>query len=306
MSGFRKSYALAVRYIEKLSGGSQPILVEASNGLFYVVKFTNNVQGTNLSFNESVGTELYLSCGLASPSWTPVLITDAFIDRNPECWMETPEGRLRPASGFCFGSRFLGGNGADLLDVLPSNCHGRIWNRDSFWLAWLIDICAEHTDNRQAIFVKDARGWLHAFFVDHGHLFGGPNGNERRHFLASRYLDPRIYRRVPSHHLPDFQRVARYLDADNIWEKIRALPDQWKVPSALEGFMRCICRLTNPNLLQNIVETMKEAQADNDARGIFTYSDKPAPKAPVLRSGLLPPWLEERFGSHRVGHSDCA
>jgi hypothetical protein len=306
MSGFRKRYALAVRHIEKLSGGSQPILVEASDGLCYVIKFTNNLQGRNLSFNESIGTELFLSCGLASPSWKPVLVTDAFIDQNPECWIETPEGRLRPTPGFCFGSRFLGGDGVELLDVLPGNCHGRIWNLDSFWLAWLIDICAEHADNRQAIFVRDARGWLHAFFVDHGHLFGGPNGNTRPHFLASRYLDPRIYRGVPSHHLPDSQKIARYLDTDQIWAKVRALPDQWKVPSALEGLLRCICRLSNPDLLHNIVETMKDAQAESDARAIFTDTDKQFPKAPVLRGKLLPPWIEDPFVSSRVGRSDCA
>ena len=159
----RKSVRLS-RFIRNLRGGSQPILVQASDGLLYVVKFTNNLQGANLPFNESVGTELYRACGLAVPAWKPLLVSDAFLDRNPDCWMQTSKGRLRPDSGMCFGSRFLGGDGIRLLEILPGTSFKRVRNNKSFWLAWMIDICAHHADGRQAIFVEDAEGWLNAFF----------------------------------------------------------------------------------------------------------------------------------------------
>jgi hypothetical protein len=208
MSAFRKDFALATQYIRKLRGGSQPILVQASDGLLYVVKFTNNLQGPNVPFNESIGTELYRACGLAVPSWKPVLVTNSFLDKNPDCWMQTPAGRLRPDSGLCFGSRFLGGDGIRLLEILPGTSFERVRDRKNFWLAWLIDICAEHVDNRQAVFVEDSDGSLDPSFFDMGHLFGGPKADQAKHFRASRYLDPRIYPEVTSEVLLGFQALA--------------------------------------------------------------------------------------------------
>ena len=206
MSALGKGNTLITQFCRTLRGGSQPILAFASDGHRYVVKFTNNLQGPNLPFNESAGSELYRACGLASPSWKILTVTNAFLDRNPGCWMQTQNGPLRPLAGPAFGSRFLGAPETPLLEVLPGSSFSRVRNHQSFWLAWLIDICANHVDNRQAVFQQDGEGWLNAFFVDHGHLFGGPNGEMRRRFEASRYLDSRIYRNVSSTQLVDFHR----------------------------------------------------------------------------------------------------
>jgi len=273
----KSDFALLTRHIRKLRGGSQPILAQASDGLQYVVKFTNNLQGPNLPFNESAGCELYRACGLAGPSWRTLMVTDTFLDQNPGCWIQTPTGHLRPDRGACFGSRFLGGAGVDLQEILPGTSLRRVRNHQSFWLAWLIDICAEHADNRQAIFVKDDAGWLDAFFVDHGHLFGGPNGELRRHFEASRYLDPRIYQNLPSEDLLSFQRVARSLDVDKLWQSAQLLPDEWKTSSALSKYGQCLGRLSTSRLLQNIVWTMVGAQRQASERmeSSVRYERKP-------------------------------
>src|ERR1017187_7147776 len=135
MSALRKNFPRVTKFFRKLRGGSQPILAQASDGLLYVVKFTNNLQGANLPFNESIGTELYRACGLSVPSWMPLLVTDSFLDQNPDCWMQTQEGRLRPDSGLCFGSRFLGGNGVKIFEVLSGSSFKRVINHMSFWLA---------------------------------------------------------------------------------------------------------------------------------------------------------------------------
>lgn len=160
MSVLGKDLAFVTHYFCLVRGGSQPILARASDGFLYVVKFANNPQGPNLLFNESAGGELYRACGLHVPDWKPLVVSDSFIDRNPDCWMRTTVGRLRPASGLCFGSRFLGLNGKRLFEILPGSMYKRVRNQSSFWLAWLIDVCAEHVDNRQAIFVKGADGLL--------------------------------------------------------------------------------------------------------------------------------------------------
>jgi hypothetical protein len=289
MSALVKDSAVVTQYIRNLRGGSQAILAEASDGLSYVVKFKNNLQGANLPFNESIGYELYQACGLAGPSWKQLLVTDAFIDQNRNCWMQTPEGSLRPESGLCFGSRFLGGNGIRLFEILPGTSFKRVRNPENFWLAWLIDICACHADNRQAIFLENNAGWLEAFFVDNGHLFGGPRGELQPHFLASRYLDRRIYQSILSHHLLSFQTVAQRLNVDQLWRRIEALPDDWKMQSAIDGFAQCLCRLSTSNFLQNTLDAMVDSLKCAYESENGEHPTRPKPPEPDLCFGISAP-----------------
>lgn len=300
-----KRYPYVVRYIRSLRGGSQPILVQASDGLPYVVKFTNNLQGANLPFNESMGNELYRACGLDVPVWRPLQVTDTFIDQNPDCWMQTKEGYLRPNSGICFGSRFLGGDGIRLLEILPGVCFKRIHKRTSFWLAWMIDICARHADNRQALFQEDIMGQLNAYFVDQGHLFGGPKGEQQPHFLASRYLDPRIYPDISSEHLLNFQKIASGIDADQLWRQIETLPQDWKTESAIRNFSECIGRLTNTKLLENILNTMVDA--DQRAKGVITERHKDDGTSPetILRPRVQATGVEELLTARQADCLTC-
>jgi hypothetical protein len=254
----------ATHFIRRLRGGSQPILVEASDGMLYVAKFADNIQGSNLAFNEGMGTELYRACGLSVPVWKPLLLTDSFLDRNPACWMQTEQGLLRPAAGRCFGSRFLGAAGTRLLEILPGTSYRRLRNRTSFWLAWLVDICAEHADNRQALFVQQADGCFEAHFVDQGHVFGGPNGNQRVHYIASRYLDSRVYPAISREEQRRIRKVLMALDAESLWRVANALPDEWKMTSALDSLARCLQRLSKELLLENLLDTM----IDSSVRGI--------------------------------------
>lgn len=283
------------RYIRNLRGGSQPILAEASDGLLYVAKFINNLQGPNVLFNESAGSELYRACGLAVPSWKPLLLADSFLDHNLYCWMQTKEGRLRPDSGLCFGSRFLGEDVIRPLEVLPGTSLNRVRNRDDFWLAWLIDICACHVDNRQAIFLNDGAIWLNAFFIDHGHLFGGPNGDLRRHFIGSRYLDPRIYQSVTSQQIRNFQKIVLGLDAEQLWRRIQTLPDDWKTSSAVDGFVQCLNRLSTSKLVRYILDSMIDAvqKADKSEYGKQQYRRKQ--QMAVLCPGIQASGVERCF-----------
>jgi hypothetical protein len=128
----------------------------------------------------------------------------------------------------------------------------RLKNRSSFWLAWLIDICADHADSRQAVFQRHLDGWWEAFFVDDGHLFGGPKGDERPVPIESLSLDSRIYpARTPRQSLVA-QWVNRNVNVDRLWDKIETLPDEWKTKSALDGVARCLTRLASPNKLRKI------------------------------------------------------
>ncbi len=259
-------FAQVTQFICKLRGGSEPALVRADDGLLYVVKFINNLQGPNVLFNESAGTELYQACGLPTPPWKQLLISDEFLDLNPGSWMETDEGYRRPNSGLCIGSLYLSAESGRKFQTLPVSDYRRISNRMSFWLAWLIDVSGNHVDNRQAIFVEDGRGRLDAFFIDHGHLFGGPDGRHRLPLFASRYLNPRIYPRMDRSTAFNLLKVVDCLDVDRLWNRVQALPDDWKSPSALDGFTRCLQCLSDSARLQCILDGMIEDVYQSNAR----------------------------------------
>ena len=301
-----KKFAFIAKYICRLHGGSQPLLVQASDGQMYVAKFRDNLQGPNLPFNESIGSELYCCCNLPVPLWKPLRVTDAFLDGNPASWFETPEGRRRPESGLCFGSRFLGGEGSRLLEILPRTSFKRVRTHEKFWLAWLVDICACHADNRQALFLEDSQGWLNPFFVDHGHMFGGPNGGVGKQFQSSRYLDSRIYESVSSQYLVNLVNIAAAIPADNLWREAMALPDEWKSGTALKGLADCLERLSTPRLLRNILETMVDAhRRTNGFESSETQTGRGFPPV-VLRPGVQAGWLGQRNLAHYADHPACA
>jgi len=295
-------FVFVTHFIRNLRGGSQPFLSQASDGLLYVVKLADNPQGPNLLFNESAGSELYRACGLIVPERRPLVISDFFLDNNRECWRETPEGRTRPASGICFGSRFLGKTGDRLLEILPGCCFRRVRNRAHFWLAWLIDVCAEQTDNRQAIFVEDSDSWLNAYFVDNGHLFGGPRADMKKNFIASRYLDQRIYQAVSPEEPAEYLKVVRSLDTDKLWKQIELIPAGWMQTSALAGFEDCIQRLSKPRLVQNLLDTIIDAQERRTA----TESGNAAGERKLPAAVLRPEVHCAGFGHGQSRYPACA
>jgi hypothetical protein len=294
--------AILAQYRRNLRGGSQPILARATDGLWYVVKFTNNPQGPNVPFNESMGSELYRGCGLAGPKWKSLLVTDFFLDQNPDCWLQTPEGSLRPSPGLCFGSRFLGENIQCPLEILPGTSFGRVRNHTSFWLAWLIDICAGHCDNRQAVFLEDGKGGLDAFFLDHGHLFRGPKGETRQHFQASRYLDSRIYQKLSSRQLLRFQMVVQNLNVNGLWQRAQTLPEDWKTKSAQDAFAQCLGTLSTPHILQTVLNSMMNSHLLAIEFELSAPKSGRNPPVSILRLEAQ----DARTVPSHVDHSACA
>lgn len=273
-------------FVRKLRGGSQPILVQAADGHLYVMKFANNPQGRNLLFNEAMGSELYDACNLPVSPWKPLLVTDQFLNQNQACWIQRPEGQLRPEPGLCFGSRYLGKEGRRLLEILPSFTFGRVSNLQDFWLAWVVDICAGHTDNRQAVFEQQDNGLLRAIFIDHGNMFGGPNGDRRLHFRGSGYLDMRIYNKTNVNSIMTSSRRAFNLNADRLWNQINALPEEWKTVSALETFATCLETLANSQRVQSVLESIVEFSQNRDYRESIDLPCKRRLQSSVLRPGV--------------------
>ena len=249
-----------------------------------------------------MGTELYRFFGLDVPPWKPLLVTKEFIQRSlspcageeEECWMPEP--------GLAFGSRFLGGPGVQLLEILPGNSFRRVCNREGFWLAWLIDVCASHMDNRQAAFLEFPDRHLWAYFLDHGHLFGGPDGQRGSIYnvFASRYLDRRLYPRTSFEQLLELRNRLKSIDTGILWQRIDVLPDGWKTVSALNCFAMSIDRLGDATTVNRILDEFIE----NNRRSLLL--DRAAPRSEPGDEVLHPDALRAEHPSHSNARRQCA
>lgn len=263
----------ALRFLRKMRGGSQPILIDAGDGCQYVVKFPSNPQGPNVLFNEVAGTELYRQFGLPVPEWRLVYVSEGFLRAHPDSWRETPKGRQMPEPGWCFGSRYLGMKDAGIYEILPRSQFSRIENRQDFWKAWVLDILCEHADNRQAVFLRGNLSRTHAFFVDHGHVLGGAHGEISPIFWASRYLDPEIYIEPEAQAADELTKAWRALDLEGLSRLLGELPSAWRTPSGLSRFERVGERVSDPAELQCVIDCLQ-----GHCRGVRRGYDGPFAK----------------------------
>ena len=276
----------AAHFFRKLRGGSQPILVQASDKCFYVVKLLTNPQGPNLLFNEGAGSELFRACQLPVPFWKPILLTKSFLERNPGCWPHLHTGAGPPPGGICFASSFFGTGDQRILDILPQSRHGRITDRSNFWIAWILDVCADHADNRQALFSEADNGGLTTTFIDFGYMFGGPEGGDEPLPPASRYLDWRIYPEMDIDHLHALASTLSNFNSDRLWQRVTRLPDEWKTIPALRAFNTALHSVCSKLIVQDVIEAIACDIRIRKTRGELPSAHPPRPSHAVLHAGI--------------------
>lgn len=147
-----------------------------TGAVLWVMKF-NKFGESNSLLNEAVGTEIMTHMGLPVPRWSPIVVTDEFIDRHPETWFQgSDDTSSRPDSGLHFGSRLtLSPEGFPTYQVVPKSWYGRIANREDFVGALAADLWTNNFDRRQCLFLCTG-SQLHVRFIDHDHCFGGFKG----------------------------------------------------------------------------------------------------------------------------------
>jgi hypothetical protein len=185
----------ANKYIRKMKGGSQSILVRANDGRHYVVKMTDNPGGPNLLANEHMGSHVAKAVGLPVAEAKGICLSDSFIDSHPDLWFELPSGVRRPTKGVHFGSLFVGqtsGPDRPTEYISPSRV-SMITNREAFLGMYLLDVWANHQDNRQAIFRRSSTNAQEVCFIDHGHMFGGPEWNFKENPASALHLERAVY-----------------------------------------------------------------------------------------------------------------
>jgi hypothetical protein len=157
-------------------GGSQSRLVTCDDGKLYVLKMHPNPQGPNVLANEALGSILLRGLGFCAPRWKRVTINLKTLRLFPDLSMCTADGGTAfPACGVHFGSEYLGGPRYRLFDFMSRSQLHKVRNASQLLPMYLFDIWASHQDTRQCVYTRLGEANLYdTFFIDNGHLFGGP------------------------------------------------------------------------------------------------------------------------------------
>jgi hypothetical protein len=157
---------------------------------------TGNPQGANTLANELLGSLIAKSVGLPVAEGKGIYLPDGFIDSCPDLWFEFPFGKCRPDKGLHFASLFVGqpaGPKRPSEYISPSRI-GMISNRDAFLGMYILDIWANHQDNRQAVFLRrQLDETQEVFFIDHGHMFGGSEWNFQERPGIAFHMERAVY-----------------------------------------------------------------------------------------------------------------
>lgn len=162
-------------------------------------------------------------------------------------------------------------------------------------MAWLVDVCASHADDRQAIFRERKDRTLDAIFIDHGHMFGGPNGEMRPRFRASQHLDRRLYPGVSSELVRMLTGSAVHFDIDCLWLQVQALPGEWITDSAIARLSECLNAIASSRIVERLFDALLDSynQAEESRRDEFPFGQKLV--KPVLRTGIQPAGVGDRI-----------
>lgn len=248
-------------FLRRLWGRSQSILIRASDGGLYVLKLFDPKHGSNALFNEVLGTELYRAVGLPVPEWTQIRVSGEFIERNHRSWDWLQDEGTTPSIGVHFGSRFVGLPSCPLWEILSIRKFPRVAERWLFWAAWVVDICALHCDARQAIF-REEGNMLSPVFIDFGHMFGGPNGNQCPTPGQAQFRDRRIYCDFREELQIRIQNNLIAFDRERLRRVTARLPDEWRTASAEQHLDASLSRLSDQRAINNaIIESIRTIYA---------------------------------------------
>lgn len=216
--------------------------MEAEDGSFYVVKFTNNPQHRRILVNEWLAYAFLRYLQVHVPETALVELTEEFITGSPDLYLSVGSRREAVAPGIHFGSRVaVHPERVAIFDFLPDTLLNKIENRVDFLATLIFDKWTGNTDSRQAVFFRArAKNWtplrgpapsrvgFFAQMIDHGYVFNGPHWRFRDSALQGLYFRPSVYEEVES--LDSFQPWLAMVEnfpvevVDAAW---KGVPPQW-------------------------------------------------------------------------------
>ena len=225
-----------------MRGGAQAHLLEADDGLHYVVKFINNPQHRRILINEMIACSFLRYLKIAAPEPAIVSISEEFLASSPGLFLELGSRRTGVAPGWHFGSRFPGDpDRTAVYDFLPDAILQQVGNLAHFRGALVADKWMSNADVRQAIYFRARISeWVAAggppprkvgfiaCMIDHGFVFSGPHWEYPDAPLQGLAARPLVYQTVTC--LDDLQpwldQVA-YFPEEVVDQARRQIPPQW-------------------------------------------------------------------------------
>jgi hypothetical protein len=165
----------AEQHVRRMRGNSQAHLMRASDGAFYVVKFTNNPYSPRILVNEMLATQVGLWLGLPLPRVEPIEVSEWLVQNTPEMRIRVDGGELPCSSGLQLGSLYPFNplqEEVEIYDHLPESYHAKLADPLSFARMLVFDKWLGNTDGRQAIFIRKRRTRsFTVLFIDHASCF---------------------------------------------------------------------------------------------------------------------------------------
>jgi len=229
-------------HIRKMRGGAQSHLIQASDGLYYIVKFRNNPQHRRILVNELIAAKILAYLQIATPPSELVQVPAEFPRDNPEASIQLGTQTIAPDTGWAFGSRYPGDpNLTAIYDFVPDSLLAQIQNRSDFLAVLVFDKWTGNADGRQAIFLRaPLKNWVPqikggpkkmgfvALMIDHGFIFNGPHWNFTESALQGLYPRRMVYETATS--LDDFQPFlerVQHFPEEVLDRAVRSIPPDW-------------------------------------------------------------------------------
>src|SRR5579864_4105718 len=220
----------AVRHIRRMSGGTQPQLIHASDGKLYVAKFKNNPRHIRVLANEFMATRLGLWLGLPMPQAGMIEVSEWLIAHSPELSIEIGETVVPCSTGLQFASPHVGGfEQNSVLNSIPANMLDVVVNRLDLVRVLAFDKWVGNCDGRQAIFAKRGTyGPYDMTFIDQGYCFNAGQWTFPDLPLLGTYERDYVYGDVVGWESfePVLSRIEE-IDCTVLWKIAIEVPQEW-------------------------------------------------------------------------------
>jgi len=230
-----------------MRGGSQSHLLRASDGGFYVTKFSNNPQHIRVLANEMMASLLGRWLGLPMPEVAVIDVSDWLIQNTAELCFDSAGLRAKCNSGLQLGSRFPCDPMEDVIfDYLPESMLTKVMNVTDFARVLVLDKWTANCDGRQAVFSKKAKQRRYtATFIDQGYCFNAGEWSYPDSSLRGVYSRNCVYAGVTGWDAfePALTKAEQAEPLD-LWRCADAIPPEWYGHDF--------------NALQQLVETLYE------------------------------------------------
>ncbi len=224
---------VAVEYVRRMRGASQPFLLRCDDGGLYVVKFRNNPQHVRILANELLAASLARLIGLPAPLPAIVEVPAEMLEKSAKLEFQIGSRNEPCLPGAQFGSRYPAGSEAlRVVDFLPDRLLRRVPSVESLFIgAYVFDKWTCNCDGRQVIFFRSDEREDRAYsaaLIDHGFCFNDGEWNFPDSPIRSFYPRRIVYESVRGLRSfePYLSRVEN-LEAREIKECVEAIPGEW-------------------------------------------------------------------------------